>query len=149
MRLLLPITILLLLSTALLGQDSKTVKTDKIEGIICTNVADWKFMVKAKEFWTPRKEDVLKAEEKIEDHLRNNTVGHAPDLWRRLPDYQRQYVGIVIDGRKRIFCNFLCSKQKPLTARPVLVFDGGECFFTIVYDLGDQKCYNFKTSGSG
>jgi hypothetical protein len=147
MRFLLHISIPLLLGTAVFGQESGKVKTDKIEGIICANVSDWKLMVTAKEIWTPTREEVLKAEEKVEDHLKNNPLSYAADLWRQLPDYKRQYVGIIVGGHKRIFCNFFCWTERPLTEKPVFVLDGGECFFRIEYDLEDKKCYNFNANG--
>ena len=35
------------------GQDARIIKIDKVKGRICTNFTDWKFVVKATEFWTP------------------------------------------------------------------------------------------------
>jgi hypothetical protein len=146
MRFLLPIPILCLLGAVGFAQDSTTVKTDKTEGIICTNFSDWKFMVTAREFWTPTKAEVLQAEEQIEEHLKSNPNRYRA-LWRKLPDYKRQYLGIVVAGHKRIFCNFFCWTDRPLSDKPVFVFDGGECFFRIEYDLKDKKCYNFNANG--
>lgn len=146
MRLFLCISIIILLSTTVLGQESMTVKTDRSEGIICTNFSDWNFMLKGVEFWTPTKAQALKAEEKIKEHLKDNSPSDAPDLWRDLPKYKRQYVGIIVNGHKRIFCNFY-RWNKPLSPKPIFVFDGGANFFRIEYDLEDEKCYNFKTNG--
>ena len=146
MRFLLVLSTLFLLTPPVFGQESKTIKTERIEGVICTNFSDWTFMVKAKEFWTPTKEQVMKAEEKIEEYLKNNPVSNAHDLWRKLPDYKRQYVGVIVDGHKRIFCNFYCWNKR-LSDKPVFVFDGGACFFRIEYDVDNQKCYNFETNG--
>ncbi len=132
---------------AVFAQDSRTVKTDNINGLICTNFADWKFMINATEFWTPTKEDVLAAENQIEAYLKTESKFHTPDLWRKLPEYKRQYVGIVVNGHKRIFCNFFCWSHRPLDDKPVFVFDGGECFFRIQYDLDDKRCYDFNANG--
>src|SRR6185295_9968804 len=126
------------------------VKTDKIDGNIYTNFADWKPLVQATEFWTPTKEEVLKAEQKIEEYLRSDSARHV-DLSRKLPNYKRQYVGIIVNGHKRIFCNFLCSSAFFLSEYvfvPIVVDDGGECFFRIEYDLVDKKCYNFNANGN-
>src|SRR5215831_2288681 len=145
MRLLLCFSILLLVTTAV-GQESQNIKTEKIEGVICTNFAAWKSMVPATEFWTPTKEDVLAAEPQIEAYLKSNTKLRTADLWRKLPDYKRQYVGIVVNGHKRIFCRFFCSLPFQLTDKPFWVEDGGECYFRIEYDMDDQRCYNFAAN---
>ena len=146
MRLFLCISLYLLSGIAAFGQESMIVKTDRSEGIICTNFSDWSFWLKGKEFWTPTKEQVLKAEEKIKEYLKHNSPGHAPDLWQDLPKYKRQYVGIIVDGHKRIFCNFY-RWDRPLSSKPVFVLDGGADFFQLEYDLEDRKCYNFRTNG--
>ena len=123
------------MTTATFAQDSRTVKADTIDGLICTNFSDWKFMVNATEFWTPTKEDVLATENQIEAYLKKDSKFHTPDLWRKLPKY------------KRIFCNFFCWSHRPLDDKPVFVFDGGECFFRIQYDLDDKQCYDFNANG--
>ncbi len=146
MRLLLSLFLLVIATTAC-GQDSRSVKTDKVNGLICTNFADWKSMVKATEFWTPTKDDVLTAEDQIEAYLKKDSKFHTPDLWRKLPEYKRQYIGIVVNGHQRIFCNFFCWSQLPLNEKPVFVFDGGECFFRIQYDLDEKTCYDFNANG--
>ena len=128
------------------GQNPQLIKTDKIEGIICTNFADWSFDVSAKEFWTPTKKDVFTAEEQIEAYLK--TDPHHPDILRKLPGYKRQYVGIIVDGHKRIFCRFYCWLPEPLSDQPIFVSDGGECYFRIQYDFVDKKCHDFWVNGS-
>lgn len=146
MRLLLCLSILLLATTAI-GQDSRNIKTDKIEGVICTNFAAWKSVFPATEFWTPTKDDVVAAEPRIEAYLKRESKNfRTTDLWRKLPDYKRQYVGIVVNGHKRIFCRFFCFFPGPLDDKPIRVEDGGECFFRIEYDLDDQQCHNFEAN---
>jgi hypothetical protein len=147
MRLLTCLSLVLLMTAATFAQDSRTIKTDTIDGLICTNFADWKFMVRATEFWTPTKDDVLAAENQIEAYLKKDSKFHTSNLWRKLPEYKRQYVGIVVNGHKRIFCNFFCWSHRSLDDKPVFVFDGGECFFRIQYDLDDKQCYDFNANG--
>jgi hypothetical protein len=147
MRLLLCSWVLLLVTTVV-GQDSRNIKTDKIEGVICTNFAAWKSIVPATEFWTPTKDDVLAAEPQIEAYLKRDSKNlRTPDLWHKLPGYKRQYIGIVVNGHRRIFCRFFCVfPTGPLNDQAFWVEDGGECFFRIEYDLDDQQCYNFKAN---
>jgi len=130
----------------LLVQESVIIKTDKIEGIICENLTEWKFIFENKELWIPTKEEILEAEEKIEQYLKDNPSKRSPELWRKLSKYKRQYVGVVVDGHKRIFCNFYCS-DKPLDSKPYLVSDGGDCYFQIEYDLKDKDCYSLLING--
>ena len=96
--------------------------------------------------WIPTKEQVLEAEERIEQYLKENPNKKSPDLWRKLSKYKRQYVGIVVDGHKRIYCNFYCSDE-PLSSKPYFVADGGDCYFQIEYDLKDKDCYNLIVNG--
>ena len=146
MRLLIGLSLLLLTTTAV-GQDSQKIKTDKIEGVICTNFASWKSVVPATEYWTPTKDDVLAAETQIEAYLKTNSKNfRTTDLWRKLPDYKRQYIGIVVNGHKRIFCRFFCFFPGPLNDRAFWIEDGGECFFRVEYDLDDKQCYNFEAN---
>ena len=127
-------------------QESITIKTDKIEGIICANLSEWKYRFEDKELWIPTKEQILEAEERIEQYLKDNPAKKSPDLWRKLSKYKRQYVGIVVDGHKRIFCNFY-SSDEPLISKPYFVADGGDCYFQIEYDLKDKDCYNLIVNG--
>jgi len=146
MRLLLCLLVLFL-TTAAVGQDSRDTKTAKIEGIVCKNFDAWKPVLATTEFWTPTKGDLLAAETQIQAYLkRNSTKLRTTDLWRKLPDYKRQYVGIVVSGHKRIFCRFFCFFPGPLDCKTFRVEDGGECFFRIEYDLDDQQCYNFEAN---
>lgn len=130
----------------LLVPESIIIKTDKIDGVICANLSEWKFRFEDKDLWIPTKEQIFEAEEKIEQYLKDNPNKKSPDLWRKLSKYKRQYVGIVVDGHKRIFCNFFCS-EKPLSPSPYLVDDGGDCYFQIEYDLKDKDCYNLLVNG--
>ena len=140
------LSIFVLLSSSVVVQESMTIKTDEVEGLICTNFSEWKFILKEKDFWTPTKAQALKAEERIKEHLKNKPLSYVPDLWRKLPKYKRQYVGIIVNGHKRIFCNFYRSDE-PLSDKPFFEFDGPYVCFWIEYDIEDQKCYNFEYSG--
>jgi hypothetical protein len=88
----------------------------------------------------------LEAEAEVERFLKDEPPAQAPDLWQKLPRYKRQYVGVIVDGRKRIFCNFYCTKE-PLTCKPVIYADGGECFFKIEYDVDGRKVERLNING--
>ncbi len=87
-------------------------------------------------YWTPQKDQVLKLEESIETELRQIAPLQSPNLWEKLSQYKRQYLGILRDGRLKIYANFFCSDDiADWREQPVLVLDGGDCFFHLVYDL--------------
>ena len=110
------------------------------------------------EFWEPSIDDVSRAETCIRQFL--VSVQHDPQLdtyqkeraafiLKNLEKYRRQYVGIVVNGEKRIWCNlFLSDHSFPDWERvPVYMIDGGEYFWQIEYDLLKDECINFYVHG--
>jgi len=102
------------------------IKTGKSSGVIIPareapqweNI--WKLPCKNAKvsYWTPAKEDVLKAEAALYNYLKAETPKLiAPNayenmgmkdygkIWEQLDSYKRQYVGIVINNRKKIYFN--------------------------------------------
>ena len=146
MKLLFHISIFVLFSLTIFGQESITIKTDKIDGIICANLSEWKYRFENKKLWMPTKDQVLEAEKGIEQYLKDKPDSYSPNLWHKLSKYKRQYIGIVVKRHKRIFCNFYCSDE-PLSSKPYFVKDGGDCYFQIEYDLKDKVCYNLSING--
>ena len=49
--------------------------------------------------------------------------------------YNRQYVGYVADGRRKIYGNFVPRTFGPSSARPTVICDGGPSLFGVEYDL--------------
>ncbi len=133
--------------------NAKIIKTNKLEGIICTNYKEWEFLFPQDcIFWQPSKKEVLKAETDIEKYLAQSKLPRASRILNKLPEYRRQYIGITVDGHKRIYCNFFYreyhgNNKSPLTEKPVLVDDGGEWFFKIQYDMQEDKCLDLAING--
>jgi hypothetical protein len=142
------------------NESDRIIYTDKVKGIICTNHEDWSFELPRIDlgYWTPTKGDVLEAEEEIERHLKVTPPKGWPRLGEKLAEYQRQYVGYLVKGRRMIYCNFYCEAtvdsimvdsvdgevyetevDKPLDCRPEVVNDGGDCFFQIDYDVDSRR----------
>jgi hypothetical protein len=107
-------------------------------------------------FWEPSVDDISRAEERIRQCL--VSVQQDPDDYRKehavfilenLKEYQRQYVGIVVDGEKRIWCNyFLSDHPTPDWMRvPVEVLDGGHYYWDIEYVLPKDECTNLYIHG--
>jgi hypothetical protein len=90
----------------------------------------------AEGYWTPQAADVARLEAALPTFLREAAAARSPDLWQRLPEYTRQYVGIVEDGRERVLVNAFCDDFSiDWRSTPVAVEDGGDCFFHVTYDV--------------
>ena len=109
-------------------------------------------------FWEPSVDDVSRAEKGTRQSL--GALLDDPELGayqrtkvefilENLDQYRRQYVGIVVDGEKRIWCNaFLAEGHFPdWQSRPVYVLDGGRYFWQIEYRLLKDDCVNFYIHG--
>jgi hypothetical protein len=83
--------------------------------------------------WTPSTDDVLRAEAGLARYL----ARAAPALAVKYSPYLRQYTGLVRDGHRTIHMNFLCwSPDTPgWRCSTVEVADGGDCYFSVNYDL--------------
>lgn len=84
--------------------------------------------------WEPTPDDIAKLEAHLPGFLQT-APNAAPDLSTRIASYVRQYAGVIdSDGRQTILVNAFCdSGIADWTAEPVLVLDGGDCFFTVTY----------------
>ena len=49
--------------------------------------------------------------------------------------YNRQYVGYVRDGRRKIYGNFVPTRFGPSSSEPVVVCDGGPSLFGVEFDI--------------
>lgn len=143
----------LTLTGARAAEDSEIVKTDEFEGVIIPREKAREFMkgfsnIEEKDAWTPGKDDVLKLEEKIEAYLKEAAAKKSPKLWSKIAPYKRQYVGITRSNRRQIFVNFFCNAYDTnWKTKAVAVLDGGDCFFTVVYDVDRAAFSNLQING--
>ena len=66
--------------------------------------------------------------------------------------YRRQYIPFIKDGQKYVWANFFCASiedHKNWKKKPVLVFDGGACYFRITINLSKSRFFNFYVNGLG
>lgn len=85
--------------------------------------------------WEPTADDIAALEAALPGFLK--TAPQAkPDLWERLPTYKRQYAGFIdATGHTFILVNAFCDASfADWQSEPVLVLDGGDCFFQVDYD---------------
>lgn len=98
------------------------------------------------EFWTPTADAVQRAEPRITEYLRAN----APALVPKFSSYVRQYTGFRLGGRTLIFVQFFCvaPTSPDWRCHPVVVDDGGECYFRLAYDVDGDRCDNLYVNGN-
>jgi len=115
-------------------------------GIICTDWDAWSVLFKETRFWSPTPREVSAADAAAEKYIRQVRPAQSPDLGLKLKQYHRQYVGITSDGRKRIYINYYCQPDR-LMDEPILIKDGGDCFFHLEYDIEDRTCHRLYIHG--
>ncbi len=106
--------------------------------------------------WMPTPRDVAEAETRLRGFLQSSpaTAYEAIDekewILKELPNYKRQYVGVVIDGEKQIFINAFCrSDSLDWKQEMVFVLDGGSCYFRIYYSIGSKSFSRLEVNGRG
>jgi hypothetical protein len=131
------------------GCSASSISTGGVEGVIFpasqANFVGDATGRKGLTCWTPSKSDVAGAFPRIQAFLKSE----APSIASRLSQYRCQYFGIIVEEKKRIYCNFFhreCGianwKSKPLFVR-----GGGDWFFQLEYDLESEKCLDLRING--
>jgi hypothetical protein len=122
----------------------------------------------AESFWTPTQKDIAVVESRLRTVLEETVkdpstlVSNAktPDskkylseqisnILKHYGEYRRQYVGLVVNGRRRIYLNSFPSREKgaSYTTQFVTVFDGGFWFWRVVYQLDDATFLDLSING--
>ena len=155
-------TILVLSLIACSGPKDLLIETPEYTGVIIPEEAapEFGFLFDSAltGFWEPAANDVTKAEACIRQYLVSAHDDPEVEPYQKekvafilnnLEKYRRQYVGIVVDGGKRIGCNLFLSDHTYADWErvPVYVIDGGQYFWQIEYDLRDDECLNFYVHG--
>lgn len=100
--------------------------------------------------WTPSEADVAGLESGLTAFLQENSdaVNDTSRILSRLPDYERQYFGLVQGGDKLIQANFFCDGEDfDWQETAVLVDDGGDCYFQVIYNTGDETYLSLRING--
>jgi hypothetical protein len=104
----------------------------------------------AAEYWTPSENDVLALENGLSAYLQNNpdSFYKGTPVWERLDEYNRQYIGMILDGRKLIYANYFCDSVETDWRKDfVFVMDGGDCFFQFKYDVDSAEFFDLQVNG--
>jgi hypothetical protein len=142
--------------------ENTLIETAEYTGVIISDVGASKFSYlfdeSSNEFWEPSIDDVSSTEKCIRQYLVSVEQEPKLDAYQKekvafilenLAQYRRQYVGIVVDGKRRIWVNsFFVDDSFPNWDRvPVDVEDGGRYFWQIEYLLLEDDCINFYVHG--
>ena len=96
-------------------------------------------------YWTPGLPEVLRAEEGVPGYL----ARMSSSLSGKFSSYIRQYTGFYHQGRKLIFIQFLCwpPSTPGWRCQRVAVDDGGDCYFSLEYDVASGEYRNLRING--
>ncbi len=95
--------------------------------------------------FTPSEADVDAAERALAAEAAKQPRGKA--LSGKLGGYQRQYLGFVENGHRKLYGNFFCQSFGDWKTGLVMVDDGGDCYFSFVFDLDDGTYSQFMING--
>ena len=102
---------------------------------------------KVMQYWTPAETDIAEAT----PHIRAFLITQSPSIASRLPTYRCQYFGVIIDGKRRIYCNFFPVDDAwpdwDWQTDPLSVDDGGDSYFQVEYEIETKRCLNFMVNG--
>jgi hypothetical protein len=103
------------------------------------------------EYWTPSEKDVLALENGLASYLQDNPgrfVKQGTPVWERLDDYDRQYIGIILDGKMIVYANYFCNSMETNWRKDfIFVLDGGECYFQFKYDADSGEFFDLQVNG--
>jgi hypothetical protein len=135
-------------------ESGELILTDEFEGIIFSR--EWAeqmglapfFGSTLEGYWTPGEADIMELEGGLASYVQQEASRDHPDLWQRLPEYKRQYFGLVESGRREIYANFFCDTLgKDWNRDFVSVLDGGDCFFSVKYDVNTDAFFGLRVQG--
>lgn len=98
-------------------------------------------------YWTPQESDVLVAEKELIPFLSRSNDARAKEILSKIKTYKRQYVGVVVAGRKYIYFNLFCVALNYWTREEVVVLDGGTCFFNVRFSIETRTFSNLRVNG--
>jgi hypothetical protein len=144
------------------SSENTLIETPEYTGVIFTRKGALEFSFLFNQasvgFWEPSVKDVSSAERCIKQYLESmrddpeldaRPEAHAAFILENLGRYRRQYVGIVVNGERRIWINaFFAEDSYPeWQRRPVYVLDGGNYYWDIAYVLPTDACIDFHVHG--
>ena len=75
--------------------------------------------------------------------------GQKAPIWERLDEYNHQYVGIILNGRKILYANYFCNRVETDRKNDfVFGLDGGDCYFQFKYGPDSAEFFDLQVNGS-
>lgn len=115
-----------------------------------SDIGQWLFSEDT-EYWSPAENHILALEGGVSAYLQENPASFfsmEQPVWERLGEYNRQYIGVVQDGRKIVYANYFCNSMETDWKRDfVLVMDGGACYFQFKYDVESAEFFELQVNG--
>jgi hypothetical protein len=148
--------------TSDMGPENVLIETSEYTGVIFSKeeASQWSFLFDeaTTELWRPSVSDVSRTEECIRRFLVSapsdpNLAAYEKEdaafVLENLAEYRRQYVGLIVEGEKRIWCNAFSPDESfpDWELDPVYVLDGGRDFWEIEYILDKDECVRFHVHG--
>jgi hypothetical protein len=100
------------------------------------------------QFWNPSSEQIQKLEFLLPKYVRDG-AGRKPSIKDGL-EYHRQYVGIVVNGKRLIYGNFYPASVSDYfdeKSTPVIVCDGGASYWGIVFEPESSVFLDLQING--
>jgi len=100
--------------------------------------------------WRPSAEDITKLETELPAALADAPQTRAMSNGTPPTGWLRQYVGIVRDGRRFIYGNYVPDRDGAAgdwRRTPVIVCDGGPDFFGVEYDVEGRRFTHLAFNG--
>jgi hypothetical protein len=99
-------------------------------------------------YWTPSESDVLMAENELVPFLQKSKDPRVAEILKTLKTYKRQYAGVILSDQKQIYINVLCETfALDWRRRPVVVSDGGPCYFNLRFSTDTKTFSDFYVNG--
>lgn len=142
------------LSTLLLGDDTSSnsilISTASYSGVIFpANMVNLEYDVPTVDgYWTASSADIAALEAALPFYLETQANYFRRDILADLPNYARQYIGFEADGIQYIYLNALCAADDlDWQSEFIMVADGGDCFFQVIYQLDTGEFSNLMVNG--
>ncbi len=99
-------------------------------------------------YFTPGEQDVAAFERALPAFLSGSADADARAIAGELTRYRRQFLGVVREEGRLVFGNYFCDPSES-AENPVMVDDGGRCYFNVFYDPQRQTFIRLTINGPG
>jgi hypothetical protein len=143
------LTLLLIVSGRLQAEEHKWVLLPPSQANAVTRLCSRNAAAKVDRGWQVTTKDADAIEDALaKDSYLRGKLTSAPTKENDPRQYYRQYVGVVVGGRKLIYVNGICVKPSSDWTRKLEDFcDGGACFWGVLYDPASGEFSQFEMNG--